>query len=108
MNKRMVGIGMAVWLVAGGAAWAGDDAAKKAENPEKFKENKAKHVQMLEEKLTCVKAANSQADLKNCHEAQKQRMQNERLARIPEQRKKLDEREKALKEKQGHHPATTP
>lgn len=106
--KKLI-VGMAVWLAVG-TAWAADEAGSGAKpssaaREEQFKANKALQVQMLEEKLACVKAASSVADMKRCHDAQKARHQGEQLKRIEEQRRKLDEREKSLKERQSQQTA---
>lgn len=119
MNKLTVVAGVAVWLAVM-PVWAADEAPGKvveapgkevvetaAQKAEKFQSHKAMQVKGLEARLACVKAANSPADIKNCHEAQKARQQEEKLQRIQEQRKKLDEREKMLKE-QHKKPVATP
>ncbi|MBF0179535.1 MAG: hypothetical protein HQM03_05860 [Magnetococcales bacterium] len=107
MNMRMFGVaGMAAWMALG-AAWAADAPPGKgapADKEEQFKAHKASMVKMLEERLACIKAANSPADVKQCNEAHKARQQGEQLKRIQEQRKKLDDREKVLKDKQGGTP----
>ncbi len=110
MNKRIVGIGVGVWLAVV-PAWVGAQppADQNAKKLERFQAQKSKMIEMMEQKLTCLKAANTPADMKSCHEAQKARQQAEQLQRIQEQRKKLDKRENALKEKQGEatQPAVT-
>ncbi|MBF0628481.1 MAG: hypothetical protein HQL91_09705 [Magnetococcales bacterium] len=96
MNKLWLGmVGVAVLLTTG-PVWAA--AANTPEKEEQFKARKAREIQNLESKLTCLKAANTPADLKHCHDVQKERLQDEKLQRIQEQRKKLDEREQSLKE----------
>lgn len=105
MNNRLLGmVGVVIGLGMAGAAWAaGDVPAKEAVKGDKaaqFKARKAREIQDLEARLTCVKAANSPAELKQCHESVKARHQSEQLQRIQEQRRKLDEREKALREQE--------
>ncbi|MEO5345266.1 MAG: hypothetical protein H7834_02670 [Magnetococcus sp. YQC-9] len=104
MKKRLLGVlGVAICLSAAMPVWAAGDAAAKeaakADKAEQFKARKAREVQDLEAKLSCIKAANTPAEMKRCQEAQKARHQNEQLQRIQDQRKKLDEREKNLQEK---------
>lgn len=102
MNNRLLGMmGVVIGLGMAGAAWAaGDVAAKEPDKAAQFKARKVREIQDLEARLTCVKAANSPAELKQCHESVKARHQSEQLQRIQEQRRKLDEREKALREQQ--------
>ncbi|MEO5333892.1 MAG: hypothetical protein H7839_17910 [Magnetococcus sp. YQC-5] len=106
MNKLMTGMAVMAWMTVM-PAWAADTTPEKT-TPEKdtsvvtdgqFKDHKTKMIQQLEEKLTCLKAANSKEDIKHCNEAQKVQNQKEKLQRIQERKKKLESEEKILKEK---------
>ncbi|MBF0270980.1 MAG: hypothetical protein HQL98_02735 [Magnetococcales bacterium] len=97
MNKWQGVVAVAVFLLAA-PVWAAGGA--NPEKEEQFKARKAREIQNMEEKLACLKAANTPAEVKRCHEAQKMRHQTEQLQRIQEQRKKLDAREQNLKELQ--------
>ncbi|MBF0260809.1 MAG: hypothetical protein HQL97_03060 [Magnetococcales bacterium] len=106
MKKRWMGMmGVVIGLGVAGAAWAaGDVAAKepvKGDKVAQFKARKAREIQDLEARLTCVKSSNTPAEMKQCHETIKARHQSEQLQRIQEQRRKLDEREKSLREQQS-------
>lgn len=99
MNRQwLMSVGLAASLLMAGPLWAA--GGNSSEKEELFKARKAREIQNLELKLSCFKAANSPAEMKRCHDAQKERNQSEQLQRIQEQRKKLDEREMNLKESQ--------
>ncbi|MBF0347988.1 MAG: hypothetical protein HQL81_09995 [Magnetococcales bacterium] len=61
-----------------------------------FQEAKKHQIDVMEKKLTCLKAASTRADLVQCHESAKQEHKQFAKERIQEQRRKLDEREKRL------------
>ncbi|MBF0613795.1 MAG: hypothetical protein G8237_07045 [Magnetococcales bacterium] len=99
MNKRLLGIvGVVGLMMVSSSVWAAEAVPTDKDKEAQFQARKARDVKHLELWLSCVKAANNPAELKRCHEAQKERNQSDKLQRIQEERKKLDDREQKLKE----------
>lgn len=70
-------------------------AKKRGMSPEQFQAKKEKHVQFLEKRIACFKAANNNAEFKKCQEeATTERRQNQEKAKAAREKAKAERQKK--------------
>lgn len=101
MKHLLVSIALSIIFISGSALASTD---KMEMEKIRFSRMKSLQIDLLSSQLTCIKAAQDKADMKTCREQTRRKRRQMELLRVQEQRKRLDERERKLREKLGKAP----